>query len=73
MKQMMGGLGANLGLLGNVPGMKQFAMAKNMRKAAKNTAMGGGHAAASRACPGCQGWAASRDGRLPGDAPACQE
>jgi signal recognition particle subunit SRP54 len=42
MKQMMGGLGSNLGFLGNVPGMKQFAMAKNMRKAAKNAAMGGG-------------------------------
>ncbi len=43
MKQMMGGLGSNLGFLGNVPGMKQFSMAKNMRKAAKNmAAMGGG-------------------------------
>ena len=42
MKQMMGGLGSNLGFLGNVPGMKQLAMAKNMRKAAKNMAMGGG-------------------------------
>src|ERR1700678_1271353 len=42
MKQMMGGLGSNLGFLGNVPGMKGLAMAKNMRKAAKNMAMGGG-------------------------------
>jgi signal recognition particle subunit SRP54 len=32
MRQMMGGLGQNLGLLGKVPGMKQMAMAKNMKK-----------------------------------------
>jgi signal recognition particle subunit SRP54 len=42
MKQMMGGLGSNLGFLGNVPGMKQLSMAKNMRKAAKNMANLGG-------------------------------
>jgi signal recognition particle subunit SRP54 len=41
MKQMMSGLGQNLGFLGNVPGMKQFAMANNMRKAAKNMAKQG--------------------------------
>jgi signal recognition particle subunit SRP54 len=32
MKQMMGGLGQNLGLLGKLPGMKQMSMAKNLRK-----------------------------------------
>jgi signal recognition particle subunit SRP54 len=32
MRQMMSGLGQNLGLLGKVPGMKQMAMAKNMKK-----------------------------------------
>ena len=32
MKQMMGGLGQNLGFMGKIPGMKQMAMAKNMRK-----------------------------------------
>src|SRR6185369_17105236 len=37
MKQMMGGLGQNLGLMGKIPGMKQMAMAKNMKKM-----MGGG-------------------------------
>jgi signal recognition particle subunit SRP54 len=31
MKQMMGGLG-NMGMLGRIPGMKQMAMAKNMKK-----------------------------------------
>ena len=32
MKQMMGGLGQNLGMMGKIPGMKQMAMAKNMKK-----------------------------------------
>jgi signal recognition particle subunit SRP54 len=42
MKQMMGGLGSNLGFLNNLPGMKQLGLAKNMRKAMKNMAGGGG-------------------------------
>jgi signal recognition particle subunit SRP54 len=42
MKQMMSGLGSNLGFLNNLPGMKQLGMAKNMRKAMKNMAGGGG-------------------------------
>jgi signal recognition particle subunit SRP54 len=37
MKQMMSGLGQNLGLMGKIPGMKQMAMARNMKKM-----MGGG-------------------------------
>jgi signal recognition particle subunit SRP54 len=32
MKQMMGGLGQNLGMMGKIPGMKQAAMARNMKK-----------------------------------------
>ncbi len=32
MKQMMEGMGANLGMLGRVPGMKNVAMARQMRK-----------------------------------------
>jgi len=36
MKQMMSGLGQNMGFLGNLPGMKSLGMANNMRKAAKN-------------------------------------
>jgi signal recognition particle subunit SRP54 len=32
MKQMMEGLGANMGLMGKVPGMKNVAMAKQLRK-----------------------------------------
>jgi signal recognition particle subunit SRP54 len=37
MKQMMGAMSQNLGLMGRIPGMKQMAMARNMKKA-----MGGG-------------------------------
>ena len=32
MKQMMGGLGANMGMMGKIPGMKNVAMAKQLRK-----------------------------------------
>jgi signal recognition particle subunit SRP54 len=42
MRQMMQGLGQNMGMLGNIPGMKNLAMANNMRKAAKQMAKGGG-------------------------------
>jgi signal recognition particle subunit SRP54 len=35
MRQMMQGLGSNLGMLGNIPGMKGLAQANAMRKAAK--------------------------------------
>jgi signal recognition particle subunit SRP54 len=34
MKQMMEGLGANMGMLGRIPGMKNLAMAKNLKKMA---------------------------------------
>jgi signal recognition particle subunit SRP54 len=33
MRQMMGGFGQDLGFLGNIPGMKNLAMAKNLKKA----------------------------------------
>jgi len=39
MKQMMEGLGANMGMMGRVPGMKNIAMARQMRK---QMAQGGG-------------------------------
>jgi signal recognition particle subunit SRP54 len=39
MKQMMEGLGANMGMLGKMPGMKNVAMAKQLRK---QMAQGGG-------------------------------
>jgi signal recognition particle subunit SRP54 len=33
MKQMIGNVGQNMGMMGKIPGMKQFGMAKNLRKA----------------------------------------
>jgi signal recognition particle subunit SRP54 len=42
MKQMMSGLGQNLGWMGKVPGMKQMAMAKNMRQMMGGGGGGGG-------------------------------
>jgi signal recognition particle subunit SRP54 len=36
MQQMMGGMGQDLGMLGNIPGMKNLAMARNMRRAMKS-------------------------------------
>src|SRR5690606_24357482 len=39
MQQMMSGMGQNLGLLGNIPGMKNLAMARNMRRAMKGGKM----------------------------------
>jgi signal recognition particle subunit SRP54 len=50
MKQMMGGLGQNLGLMGKVPGMKQMAMARNMKKM-----MGGGGGMPGMGMPGMGG------------------
>jgi signal recognition particle subunit SRP54 len=40
MKQMMDGLGANLGMMGRVPGMKNLAMAKQLRKQMAQGGMG---------------------------------
>jgi signal recognition particle subunit SRP54 len=36
MKQMMGNMGGDLGMLGNVPGLRQMAMARNARRAMKS-------------------------------------
>ncbi|MGC4090943.1 MAG: signal recognition particle protein [Polyangiaceae bacterium] len=41
MRQMMGGMGQDLGFLGNIPGMKNLAMARNMRRAMKGGQMPG--------------------------------
>jgi signal recognition particle subunit SRP54 len=41
MKQMMGGLGANMGMLGKMPGMKNVAMARQLRKQMASGAAGG--------------------------------
>ncbi len=57
MKQMMDGLGQNMGMMGKIPGMKNLAMAKNLRK---QMAQGGGFPGmpAAWACPA---WAVPRD------------
>jgi signal recognition particle subunit SRP54 len=36
MRQMMGGLGQNAGLFGNIPGFRQMNMARNLRRAMKS-------------------------------------
>jgi|HubBroStandDraft_1064217.scaffolds.fasta_scaffold03592_5 signal recognition particle subunit SRP54 len=41
MKQMMDGMGANLGMMGRIPGMKNVAMAKQLRKQMTQGAMPG--------------------------------
>ena len=41
MKQMMEGLGANMGMLGKVPGMKNVAMARQLRKQMATAGAGG--------------------------------
>lgn len=42
MQQMMGGMGQNMGMLGNIPGLKNLAMARNVRRAMKNGKMPAG-------------------------------
>jgi len=39
MQQMMGGFGGDLGMMGNIPGLKNLAMARNVRRAMKNGKM----------------------------------
>ncbi|MDI1430809.1 signal recognition particle protein [Polyangium sorediatum] len=42
MKQMMSGLGQNMGMMGKIPGMKQMAQMRNMQKAMAGMGGGGG-------------------------------
>ncbi|MDI3284970.1 signal recognition particle protein [Polyangium sp. 15x6] len=42
MKQMMSGLGQNLGMMGKIPGLKQMAQMRNMQKAMAGGGMPGG-------------------------------
>src|SRR5882724_1518173 len=49
MKQMIGNVGQNMGMLGKIPGMKQVGMAKNLRKA---MASGGGMPGMGMGMPG---------------------
>jgi signal recognition particle subunit SRP54 len=65
MKQMMGGLGANMGMLGRVPGMKNVAMAKQLRK---QMAGAGGAGLMGMGLPGMPGMGFPGMG-MPGAAP----
>jgi signal recognition particle subunit SRP54 len=49
MKQMIGNVGQNMGLMGKIPGLKQMGMAKNLRKA---MAAGGGMPGMGMGMPG---------------------
>jgi signal recognition particle subunit SRP54 len=60
MKQMMEGLGANMGMLGKIPGMKNLAMAKNLKKMA-----GGGGFPGMPGMPGMGGFP-GMPGGMPG-------
>jgi signal recognition particle subunit SRP54 len=55
MRQMMGGFGQNMGMLGNIPGFKQMAMANQMRKAAKSGFLGMGGMPGMGGFPGMGG------------------
>jgi signal recognition particle subunit SRP54 len=39
MRQMMGGMGGDLGMMGKIPGLKNLAMARNVRRAMKSGKM----------------------------------
>jgi signal recognition particle subunit SRP54 len=56
MKQMMDGLGSNMGMMGKIPGMKNLAMARNLKK---QMAQGGGF-------PGMPGMGMPGMGGFPG-------
>jgi signal recognition particle subunit SRP54 len=68
MKQMMGGLG-DMGLLGNIPGLKNLAMARNVRRAmtsGKMPAMPGGFPGMPGGFPGMPGGFPGMPGGFPG-------
>ncbi|HEX3595273.1 MAG TPA: signal recognition particle protein, partial [Polyangiaceae bacterium] len=52
MKQMMGGMGGDLGMLGKIPGLKNLAMARNVRRAMKSGKMPPGMQMPGMAMPG---------------------
>jgi signal recognition particle subunit SRP54 len=63
MKQMMSQMSGNMGLMGKIPGMKQMAMAKQMRKA---MAGGGGGMPGMGGFPGMPGMGMPGMGGFPG-------
>jgi len=56
MKQMMGGLGQNMGMMGKIPGMKQMAQLRNMQKAMAGGGMPGGFPGMGGGMPGMPGF-----------------
>jgi signal recognition particle subunit SRP54 len=55
MKQMMGGMGGDLGMLGKIPGLKNLAMARNVRRAMKSGKMPPGMQMPGMGMPGMPG------------------
>jgi signal recognition particle subunit SRP54 len=64
MKQMMGNLGQNMGMMGKIPGMKQMAQMKNMRQAMSG--MGGGGFPGMGGMPGMGGFPGMPGMGMPG-------
>ncbi len=56
MKQMIEGLGQNMGMMGKIPGMKGLAMAKGMKKAMAGNPFGGGGGNPFAGMPGMGGF-----------------
>jgi len=65
MRQMMGSLGQNMGMMGKIPGMKQMAMARN----AKKMMAGGGMPGMPGGFPGMPGGFPGMPGGFPGMMP----
>jgi signal recognition particle subunit SRP54 len=55
MRQMMGGMGSDLGMLGKIPGLKNLAMARNVRRAMKSGKMPPGMQMPGMGMPGMPG------------------
>jgi signal recognition particle subunit SRP54 len=64
-KQMMGNFGGNAGMLGKLPGMKNLALARNLRRAAKSGKLPGG-AGMPGGFPGMPGGFPGMPGGFPG-------
>lgn len=56
MQQMMGGLSQNMGFMGNIPGLKNLAMARNMRRAMKSGKVPSGFPPGGMAGPAMPGF-----------------
>jgi signal recognition particle subunit SRP54 len=66
MKQMMGNLGQNMGMMGKIPGMKQLSQMKNMRQAMSGMGGGGGGGFPGMGMPGMGGFPGMPGMGMPG-------